>query len=72
MPEEISITLPANLALEFKNALQEEGITPSEFVSAALKEYLFVRRFRMLRERMIKQVQAQGICADQDVFDRVS
>ncbi|MCG3158600.1 MAG: hypothetical protein DKINENOH_05244 [bacterium] len=51
---------------------RNEGITPSEFVSAALEEYLFVRRFRMLRERMIKQVQAQGICADQDVFDRVS
>jgi hypothetical protein len=38
----------------------------------AIKMYLFLRRFWLLRERMIPKAQAQGIFTDQDVFDCVS
>ncbi len=61
MFETITVTLPADLEPAFKDAIQEEGISPSEFVGVAVKEYLFLRRFRLLRERMIVQAQAQGI-----------
>lgn len=71
MLETITVTLPADLEPAFKDALQEEGVSPNEFVSAAVKEYLFMRRFRLLRERMVVQAQAQGIYTDQDVFERV-
>ena len=37
-----------------------------------IKEYLFFRRFRLLRERMVPKAQARGIYTDQDVFERVS
>lgn len=71
MLETITVTLPQELEPAFKDAVQEEGVSPNEFVSATVKEYLFMRRFRLLRERMIVQAQAQGIYTDQDVFERV-
>lgn len=72
MLETITVTLPQELEPAFKDAIQEEGVSPNEFVSAAVKEYLFIRQFRLLRERMIVQAQARGIYTDQDVFERVS
>ncbi|KAA0230948.1 hypothetical protein EDS67_04365 [candidate division KSB1 bacterium] len=72
MLETITVTLPADLEPAFNDAIKEEGISPNEFVSVAVKEYLFLRRFRLLRERMVMQAQAQGIYTDQDVFKRVS
>lgn len=71
MLETITVTLPQELEPAFKDAIQEEGVSPNEFVSAAVKEYLFMRQFRLLRERMVMQAQAQGIYTDQDVFERV-
>jgi len=70
--ETITITLPAEIRSALDDLVRREGISPGELVAAAVKEYLFVRQFRLLRERMLSQAQAQGICTDQDVFERVS
>jgi len=72
MQETITITLPEETKLALDYATHQEGISPSELVGEAVKEYLFFRRFRLLRERMIPEAQAQGIYTDQDVFERVS
>ena len=68
----LTVTVPAEIRQSLDDVIRQEGISPSELVSEALKEYLFLRRFRLLRERMTPKAQAQGICTDQDVFDRVS
>ena len=72
MQETITITLPEETRLVLDDVRREEGVSLSELVSEAIKEYLFFRRFRLLRERMISKAQAQGIYTDQDVFERVS
>jgi metal-responsive CopG/Arc/MetJ family transcriptional regulator len=72
MPETITITLPEEIRLALDDVLQKEGISPNDLISEAIKEYLFFRRLRLLRERMIAKAQAQGIDAEQDVFERVS
>jgi len=72
MQETITITLPEETKLVLDDVRRKEGLSLSELVSEAIKEYLFFRRFRLLRERMIPKAQAQGIYADQDVFERVS
>lgn len=41
-------------------------------IAKKIKHYLFVRRFRRLREQMISHAQAQGIYTDEDVFERIS
>jgi hypothetical protein len=69
-----NITLP--LPLEIRNALEEatraEGVSSEELVRRALRQYLFLRRFRRLADRLSAEAQNQGIFTDQDVFDRVS
>ena len=40
--------------------------------SRLLEDFLFVRRFRRLRQRMMAAAQAEGIYTDEDVFTRVS
>jgi len=71
MQETIIVTLPAETKLAL-GATRQEGVSPSELIGEAVKEYLFFRRFRLLRERMIPKAQAQGIYTGKDVFDYVS
>jgi hypothetical protein len=70
MSEAIIIDLSEETKAALDDATREEGVSPSELIDVALKDYLFVRRFRNLRERMMAQ--ASETYTDQDVFDRVS
>ncbi len=72
MQEMITITLSPEIKLSLDEVTREENLSPSNLIEEAIEEYLFFRRFRLLRERMIPKAQAQGIYTDQDVFDRVS
>ena len=72
MQQTITVTLHEETKFALDDATRQEGISPSELIGEAVKEYLFFRRFRLLRERMIPQAQAQGVYTDQDVFERVS
>ncbi|MCI0561648.1 MAG: hypothetical protein MN733_24425 [Nitrososphaera sp.] len=68
----ITITLPDDLQTTLDEAVREAGKAPEELMCEALRDYLFIRKFRLLREHMTSKAQAQGIQTDQDVFDRVS
>ncbi len=72
MQETITVTLPDGMKPAIDEVTRQEGISPTELVTQALEEYLFFRRFRLLRERMTQKAQEQGILTDEDVFDRVS
>lgn len=70
MSERIIIDLPEETKAALDDATSEEGVSRSELIDRALKDFLFIRRFRNLRERMMAQ--APETYTDQDVFDRVS
>jgi metal-responsive CopG/Arc/MetJ family transcriptional regulator len=70
MNETIIIDLPEETKAALDAATREQGVSPSELIDVALKDYFFVRRFRSLRDRMMGQVSETSM--DQDVFDRVS
>lgn len=72
MRETISISLPEDVKAELDRATQAEGLSRSDLVRQALRDYLFFRRFRLLRSQMMSRAQSQGIFTDEDVFDRVS
>ncbi len=72
MQETITIVLPESIKPAFENATREEGISADELAAKAIKEYLFHRRFHLLRDRMIPKARAQSIYTDQDVFDQIS
>ena len=72
MPEAIALTLPPELELSLDAITRRENRSVSALIEDAIKEYLFFRRYRLLRERMIPQARARGIYTDQDVFALVS
>jgi len=70
MSETITVELPEETKAALDEASREEGVPQSELIQRALKDYLFIRRFRSLRERMTAQ--SPEAYTDQDIFDRVS
>ena len=72
MQETMTITLPTEIRLTLDDLTRRENLSSSELIQEAIEEYLFFRRFRLLREQMIPKAQDQGIYTDQDLFDRVS
>ena len=72
MQETITLTLPTEIKMALDDVTRKENVSPDELIGEAIKEYLFLRQFRLLRERMMPKAQTQGINTDQDVFDRVS
>lgn len=72
MRETVTISLPQAVRRELDKVAKEEGISRSDVLRQSLEDFLFVRRFRQLRQRMMAVAQAQGIFTDEDVFTRVS
>ena len=72
MRETVTISLPRAIRRELDRIAKEEGISRSDVLRQSLDDFLFVRRFRQLRQRMMAAAQAQGIFTDEDVFTRVS
>jgi len=72
MAKSITVTLPDDVKQSLEQVAQAEGVTPDELIGRAIKQHLFLQRFRSLRERMSAKAQKHGILTDQDVFDHVS
>lgn len=72
MPKTLTLTLPEDIGNALDDVTRQEGLPPNEVLTEAIKEYLFFRRLRLLRDSLTSQATAMGIKTDQDVFDRVS
>jgi metal-responsive CopG/Arc/MetJ family transcriptional regulator len=72
MRQSISISLPDRTKDELDRYVGERGLTRSDAVREAVQEYLFIRRFRELRRRLMPYAEAQGIYTDEDVFREIS
>jgi metal-responsive CopG/Arc/MetJ family transcriptional regulator len=72
MRHTVAISVPADLKKELDKVCKEEGVSRSDLVRESLRDYLFARRFRLLRARMLAKARAQGIYTEKDVFDQVS
>jgi metal-responsive CopG/Arc/MetJ family transcriptional regulator len=72
MRESISISLPEDLKAEIDRFIRAQGISRSDLVREALRDYLFSRRLRALRQELMPYAETQGIYTDEDVFREVS
>lgn len=72
MRETITISIPREIREELDSLSEKEGISRSDVVRESLRDYLFFRKFRALRAKMMTKAQAQGIFTDEDVFEKVS
>ena len=70
MRETITVSLSRTMRREVDRIAKSEGRSRSDIVRESLEDYLFVKRFRFLRRRMLGA--ARGIYTDEDVFNRVS
>ena len=66
----ITINLPDEVESALEEATREEGLSTNELIKKALADYLFVRKFRLLRERMMSK--SEKPYTDEEVFDLVS
>jgi metal-responsive CopG/Arc/MetJ family transcriptional regulator len=57
---------------ELDKISRTDGVSRSDIVRESLRDYLFVRRFRTIRNAMVTKASRRGIYTDQDVFDQVS
>ena len=69
MSQTITISLPDDTRSALDDAATEDGLSESALIEKALSDYLFIRRFRSLRERMMSEGKT---LTDQNVFDLVS
>jgi predicted transcriptional regulator len=69
MSQTITINLPDETKDALNDAANEDGLSEHALIEKAVADYLFIRRFRSLRERLISQGKN---LTDQDVFDLVS
>jgi metal-responsive CopG/Arc/MetJ family transcriptional regulator len=72
MRETVTISLPQAVRRELDKVAKEDGVSRSDLLRQSLEDFLFVRRFRRLRQRMMAAAQVEGIYTDEDVFTRVS
>ena len=66
MSQLITIKLLEETRTALDNAAIEEGLSKDALIEKALSDYLFIRQFRNLRERLRNEL------TDQDVFDLIS
>lgn len=69
MSQTIQIELPDDTKSALDQAADEEGLSERALIEKALTDYLFVRRFRNLRDRLISKGKP---LTDEAVFDLVS
>jgi metal-responsive CopG/Arc/MetJ family transcriptional regulator len=72
MRSTITISLPREVREELDRVSAAEGVSRSDIVRESVRDYLFIRRFRTLRKRMLPKAARKGVYTDQHVFDRVS
>ncbi len=70
--QSITISVPGELKDELDKLTKEEGISRSDVLRESLRDYIFLRKFRKLRARLIRRAEALGIFTDEDVFKLVS
>lgn len=72
MEQPMNVSLPDDIAAALDQATRDEGISSNELIGKAVRQYVFLRKYRVLRDRLASEAAAHGIASDKDVFDRVS
>jgi predicted transcriptional regulator len=68
----ITVQVSREMKEDLDRIAREDGVSRSQIARKALEGWLFARKLRRLRRRMIPLARAEGIFTDEDVFERVS
>jgi hypothetical protein len=68
-----SVVLSDDVMAQVEVVSREEGVTTDEIIRRAVESFLFLRGFRELSGRMIKDLERRGMTlTDEDVFEMMS
>ncbi|MFN0278084.1 MAG: hypothetical protein ACKVRN_05705 [Pyrinomonadaceae bacterium] len=70
MSATLTIDLPEEVRKTLGNAAREQGVSENAYAASALQNYLFLNRFRTLREKMIAE--SDKSYTDEEIFELVS
>jgi len=66
------MVLPKKLNDEINDFLSKESITRSDLVHEAVSDYIYLKRLRKLRNKMLIHSKDNNVFTDEDVFGLVS
>ena len=72
MDRPISFRLPAELRRSLERSARRQKRPASDVAREALRRYLALEEFQMLRAGTLPLAERRGILTDEDVFERVS
>jgi predicted transcriptional regulator len=73
MSESLTIDLTDDLKAQIDALSSADGVSAADWVRRAIEAHVFIRRFRSVREEMLRSLDERGIqLTDEDVFKMVS
>lgn len=72
MSDSISIRLSPGLRRDLERLCKRQNRSASELAREALRRYVAVEQFRLLREELRPYAEAAGFLTDEDIFKAVS
>jgi len=72
MSETITIRLSEEIKREIEKISESENITKSEIIRKAIINYIKLKKFQQLREKVLPYAESEGLLTDEDVFKAIS
>ena len=72
MRQTLTISLPQALKKEIDALVKEDGLTRSDLIRESLSDYIYFRKLKKTRDKMVTKAQKIGIYTDEDVFNKIS
>ena len=68
----MTISITEELEKEINQLVKEENNSKSELIRRAIKDYIYFKKLKKLRETMMLKTDAQKVYTDEDIFKIVS
>jgi len=68
----LTISITEELEKEINQLVKEENNSKSELIRRAIKDYIYFKKLKNLRETMMLKTDAQKVYTDEDIFKIVS
>ncbi|NOY10421.1 MAG: ribbon-helix-helix protein, CopG family [Spirochaetes bacterium] len=72
MRKVLTISIPENIEKEIDQFVKEENSSRSEVIRKAIMDYIYFKKLRKLREKMMLKAQSKKAYTDEDIFKTVS
>ena len=72
MRDTMTISLPSPMKDKLDRLCNQEGLSRSDLVRSALRQYFAAMEFQRLRKTLVVTAAERGLFTDDDIFQRIS